>query len=212
MKAVLLCSVLAGLSFFGAAWQMGLLSPARPEEKKEEAVAVVPKSATRARFPEDLAPAARAKPLPQAKGFAATDKPCKLVFLRVNGTVMEKWQEQLEGRVDDWMATNVEETELVVVLGTQKKSLVERVPYGNAPPVERNRYELEASVVDAKTGKVLANRVFINEPRHMNRIETWELTAVGHAVTWRTVFNWVAAHTSTGFQHAAGPPIVNVAD
>jgi hypothetical protein len=211
MKAAVLCSVVAGLTFFGAAWQLGIFAPAATPEKKVEAV-VVKETPKRANFPEDLAPAARAKPVEQAKGFIASDKPCKLVFLRVNGTVMEKWQEQLEGRADDWMATTVENTELVVVLGTQKKSLVERVPYGNAPPVDRNRYELEVSVVDPKTGKVLGNRVFVNEPRRMNSVETWDLTAVGHAVTWRPVFNWITTHAPSGFRLAGGPPIVNIAD
>lgn len=208
MKVVLLSGTLACAAFFGAAWQFGLLSPIAAPEPKVEKPAPIPK----AKFPEDLAPSARAKPVPQAKGYALTEKPCKIVFLRTNGTVLEKWQEQLEGRHDDWMANSVEETELAVIVGVQKRNLVERVPFPNAPPVERNRYEVEASVVDAKTGKVLANRLFVNEPRPMRAVETWSLTAVGHAVTWRPVFQWVATHSTTGFKHASGPPIVNVAD
>ncbi len=92
--------------------------------------------------------------------------PHLLAFLRVNGT-LHPWQERLR---EDWKAESVRETELVVVVGTPVKRFINRIDYpGGAPPIDRYVFELEISVIEAKTGKILNNRLFRNMPRPIQR-------------------------------------------
>ena len=70
---------------------------------------------------------------------------------------------------EEWYARKVEETELVIVLGNSRKTEVQVVRYPNAPAVSRIRYDLEASLIEAKTGTVLANQIFANVPRRSGR-------------------------------------------
>jgi hypothetical protein len=202
--------------FFFMGLQTGAFGPNRgrvnDEEKQEAKAAPVKKTApARAKFPEDLAPAARAQPVPAAAAFAVANKPHKLAFLKPNGAP-HKWQQDAEGYSEEWAALSVEETELVVIVSPQTKTMIERVSFINGPPIDRERFELEASVVEAKTGKVLANRMFVNMPRAIGRQEEYEVTALGSPVRYLTVFNWVAGQARAGFSAAqnAAPLVTTV--
>jgi hypothetical protein len=213
MKAIIGFSVAAAAVTFFAALQAGVIGPNRTrvnaDEKSEAKVEA--KKPTRAKFPEDLAPAARAQPVPAAADFAVANKPHKLAFLKPNGAP-HKWQEDADGYSEEWAATSVEETELVIVVTSQTKTMIERVHFTNGPPVDRNRFELEASVIEAKTGKVLAHRQFVNMPRAIGRQELYELTALGSPVRYLTVFNWIASQARGGFSPTvnANPLITTV--
>ena len=160
----------------------------KKEEKKEE------KAPVKARFPKDLAPAARAEAVSRAAAFNANAKFHRMAILKTNGVLYQDWQDKLK---EEWQAESVEETSLVIVVGPQKKKFVEIIHYpGGAPPINRYNFELEASVVEAKTGKVLANRLFINKARDIIRIETWDTTALGSPVEFRTVFQWAASEAA----------------
>jgi len=216
LKAIIGGAVAAAALFFFMGLQTGAFGPNRGrgnnEENQESKEARAKKTApARARFPEDLAPAARAQPVPAAAEFAVANKPHKLAFLKPNGAP-HKWQEDAEGYSEEWAAISVEETELVVVVSTQKIDMIERVHYQNGPPIDRNRFELEASIIEAKTGKVLANRTFISMPRKTVNQELYEVTALGSPVRYLTVFNWVASQARTGFNAAqnAAPLVTTV--
>ena len=98
------------------------------------------------------------------------------------------------------------------MIGPQKKIFLEKILYpGGAPPIDRFKYELEASVIEAKTGKVLANRLFVNVARNIVRVETWDTTALGSPVDFRTVFHWAASGARAGYPPVDNPsPIINV--
>jgi hypothetical protein len=214
-KAIIGGAVAMAALFFFMGLQSGAFGPNRGRgsdaENQEAKEARLKKAAPRARFPEDLAPAARAQPVPAAADFAVANKPHKLAFLKPNGAP-HKWQEDAEGYSEEWVATSVEETELVVIVSAQTKTPIERVHFQNGPPIDRDRFELEASIIEAKTGKVLANRTFINMPRKTVNQELYEVTALGSPVRYLTVFNWISSQARAGFNAAqnAAPLITTV--
>jgi hypothetical protein len=217
MKTLGLCGGLSVMAFVLAGYQAGLFETAslpRSEEvaaaeEKPEPVKPEAKKPVKARFPQDLAPAARAEAVPQAAVYDASAKFHRLAILKTSGALHHAWQEKLK---EEWQAEAVEDTSLVLVLGPQKKIFIEIIPYPNgAPPISRYKFELEASVIEARTGKVLANRRFISMPRNIQRIETWDTTALGSPVEFRTVFSWAASGARAGFPPLDNPtPIVNV--
>src|SRR5437762_587093 len=90
LKAIIGGAVAMAALFFFMGLQTGAFGPNRgrdnDEEKQETKEARAKKTApARARFPEDLAPAARAQPVPAAAEFAVANKPHKLAFLKPNG-------------------------------------------------------------------------------------------------------------------------------
>lgn len=214
MKAAILCAALGGAAFFLAAYQAGLFQnlPQAPGAASASAPArpTTPTPA-KARFPKDLAPAARAEPVPRAAAFDPKAKAQRVAILKSTGVLFQDWQDKLK---DDWQADSVENTALVLVVGQQRKVFVNTIYYpDNSPPITRYKFEVEASVIEAKTGKVLANRLFINMPRNIQRIETWNTTALGSPVEFRTVFHWLASGAHGGFPVLDNPPpIINVAN
>ncbi|HWY87786.1 MAG TPA: hypothetical protein VNX28_13735 [Gemmataceae bacterium] len=201
------------LAFVLAGYHAGLFRPpvqqpevgeVVPSEEKKEA-----KRPAKSHFPRDIARCARAEPVPQAAAYDPSAKFHRMAILKTNGALYQDWQDKLK---QEWQAETVEDTSLVIVVGAQKKVFIEIIPYPNgAPPISRYKFELEASVVEAKTGRVLANRLFINMPRNIVRIETWDTTALGSPVEFRTVFNWAVAGARSGFPPIENPtPIVNV--
>jgi hypothetical protein len=162
----------------------------------------------RAKFPQDLAPAARAQAVPEAAVFTPSNKYYPMVILKPSGQ-LHAWQEKLG---DEWQAESVETTQLALVVGADKKRLLSRTDYPNgAPPVERWQFELEVSVVEPKTGKVVANRMFHNVPRGIKQIEGWELTMIAQPVQFRTVFNWAVSEARVGFPKLTEPrPLITI--
>jgi hypothetical protein len=220
MKTVVLCSIMGGLAFAAAAYQAGLFPNApqstafetvtleeKPAEPKPETKQV--KKPAKARFPQDLARAVRGEGVSQAAAFDPRAKIHRIAILKTSGALFQDWQDKLK---EEWQADSVENTSLIIIVGPQKKIFLERILYpGGAPPIDRFRYEMEASVVEAKTGRVLANRLFVNVARNIVRVETWDTTALGSPVEFRTVFYWMVSGARAGFPQVENPtPIVNV--
>lgn len=196
MKTVFLFFGCAVAAFIAMGYQLGVFDPV-----DEEAEAAVKKAKQPApvlsRFPEDLLPAARWQPAPQAAEFAPGPRPHPLAFFRIDGKLHD-WQELLK---PGWQAHSVEKTELVVVVGKDRETFLSIQHYPNgAPPVSRFKYELEIAVVAAKSGKLLARQSFTSLPREIRQVESWELTKLGQPVSFGTVFNWVAAKAQAGFR------------
>src|SRR5262245_35981830 len=210
MKVLLICASLSAMVFVAMGLQLGMFGENR---RTGERRVVVPKKAAapKARFPEDLAPAAQGQPVAAAADFEPGDRPHKLVFLKSDGE-LHPWHEDHGGYHEDWWTMSVEKTELVVVIGKTRKIALETIRYPNgAPPITRYQFDLEAALVEAKTGQVLANCVFQNMPRQILRLESWERTALGAPVSYQTVFQWAAGIAQAG--PPANPnqmPIVNV--
>jgi hypothetical protein len=216
MKTFGLCSVMGALAFVAAGYQAGLFPNApqpdsaeavSSEEKPPEAKQV--KKPVKARFPQDLARAVRGEGVRQAAAYNPRAKPHRIAILKTSGALFQDWQDKLK---EEWQAESVEDTSLIIIIGPQKKIFLERIPYPNgAPPIDRFKYEMEASIVEAKTGRVLANRLFVNVARNIVHIETWDTTALGSPVEFRTVFYWAISGARGGFPQIENPtPIVNV--
>jgi hypothetical protein len=197
MKAIVICSAIAVVAFGAMAIQVGMFSgDTEAADEKPTPDEPPPPPKVVAKFPDDLAPAAQAKPVPAAADFKPGPDVHRLMFLRVSG-IPHKWQQDLR---EDWQAETVAETELVIVVGTPKKTFMSHHTYPNgAPPVTRYTYELEISVIEAKTGNILANRLFRNDPRPLARLEAWETTQIGRAVSVQQVANWVQRMAQSGF-------------
>jgi hypothetical protein len=211
MKTVAIWSGISALAFVIIGAQMGVFHKERradDTEVAEEKPVVASKPITK--FPDDLAPAAQAKAVEVAAEYKPGPEPHPLIYLRLNGTV-HPWQETVR---EDWQAETVATTELAVVLGVPKKVFVDRIDYpGGAPPITRYIYELEVSVIEAKTGRILANRLFRNTPRPVMKRESWETTAIGRAVSPQQVFGWVSRQAKAGFPETHdGTPIITQAD
>jgi hypothetical protein len=201
MKVVAIGMGVCALAFIAMGMQMGFLrsGKSRGDETSAAEKPVDAPVKVKARFPEDLAPAALAKPVPAAAEYQCGPAPHPLVFLKLNGE-LHPWQ---EGMREEWQAESVATTELVVVVGAPKRIFVNRIDYPNgAPPITRYIFELEISVIEAKTGNILANRLFRNLPRNVQRVEDWATTAFGRTVSMQQVFTWVSQTSKTGFPAA----------
>lgn len=212
MKSFIMCALIGGLVFsISLGLQLG--SVEKPDAESSEAQTKADKAAPprRLRFPEDLAVTtqARPRPVPQAAAFKASSGPHKLAVLRPGGEVHE-WQEYFP---EDWRAARVDETELVVVVGSQKKLFVDETAFQNGPPIKRYMYDLVVSVVEPKTGRVIGYRTFRNVPRSIRPREAYETTTLGRPVSWSTVFRWVSNHARIGFPEEQDPnPLVTQTD
>ncbi|MBI3410380.1 MAG: hypothetical protein HY040_18740 [Planctomycetes bacterium] len=207
MKAVALVFVGGGLAFVLAGYQTGLFGTGK--NGGSTSFFAKEQGKQRASFPEDLAPAARAHPVAAAADLKPDAETHRLVFLKSTGKLHD-WQEYVP---HEWAAERVEDTELAVVLGPQRRTFLDVFKYPNgAPPISRYKFEVEVSVVEAKTGKVIANRLFINMPRAIKQLEAWELTALGQPVSFQTVYQWVCYLCNTNFpaDMNPGPPLTNV--
>src|ERR1019366_5091420 len=178
MKVFLICAVLTSVISFGVFMQMGLLNKGSNSESESTSQAKSEeKQLPKGRFPQDLAPAAQAKAVSMAAAYTPGPEPHKMVFLTPLGA-LHAWH---EGIPIAWQAETVEEAELVVVVPSkQARIFVEKITYpNNEPPIDRFIHEVEVSVVEAKTGRVLDNRYYRNLPRQVLRLERWETTSIG---------------------------------
>lgn len=205
MKTAILCASISGVAFLLMGWQTGMFEASFGTGAPAEPTPPTITPLSTAKFPEDLAPAARAQPVPDAADLPAERKTFKTVVLRSSG-VLDKWQEYLP---EEWRSYRVQDTQLVLVVGPQKKTFLSKQHYPNgAPSVSRYKFEMEASVVAAKTGKVLSWRRFENIPRPVKNLEAWELTEISRPVSWRTVFDWLQHQAAAGFPEERDPPAI----
>ena len=204
MKAFSLFLGIGAFAFVAMAFQLGLFEGSRfadedPKPQDDKAAKAA------APFPDSLVPVCHGRGVPQAAAYDPdTHKPHKLVFLKANGELHETWQEYLK---PEWLAETVEETELVVAVGEEYKTLLSVHYYNRAPTVKRYKYELEVQVLEARTGKVLGRNRFVSIPRAIDRVEAWELTALGQPVSFTTVYNWVAGLTLAGVRGQDPTPV-----
>jgi hypothetical protein len=226
MRSFVMFALVGGLVFsIGLGVQMGAMqqqqvdSAAAEGESTDEAKSAPPapfptKSAPaqkRLRFPDDLAPATMSKPraIPQAASFSPKDGPHKLAVLKPGGQKHD-WQDYFP---DDWRAYRVEDTELIVIVGAQKKIFVDKIHFQAGPPIDRYMFDLVVSVVEPRTGNVIGYRTFRNVPREIRNSEAWETTALGRPIGWNTVFRWVSTNARIGFPEEHDPrPVINEVD
>jgi hypothetical protein len=147
-----------------------------------------PPPAAKLKFPEALACVCRRVPVREAAPFTKNGDAHPAVVLRPNGT-LHKWTERLQ---PGWQAESVEETQLVIVLTPQQRSLLQIVTYPNgAPPIKRFQYDMDARVLEAKTGRLVGFKHFQTVARPVRPQEIWQLTELGDPVTWHDVNVWL---------------------
>ncbi len=211
MKTAVVCCTIAGLAFVAMAYQAGFFGSVGGSSGSMSSPVKKPQGPPPAPFPDALTQAGRGRPVPEAAEFKGGSGPHPLVFLNSAGQLHESWQDRVR---EEWQATTVEKTELVVVLGKQRKIFIDRTDYPNgAPPIWRYKYELDVTVYAAKSGQVLGRKRFQSMPRSIRSVESWELTELGLPVAMSTVFSWVASSSLAGFPPDASTGIATtVAD
>jgi hypothetical protein len=140
------------------------------------------------KFPDTLASVCRGVGVPEAAPFQKSADPHPAVVLKPNGMI-HKWTERL---APDWLAESVEETQLVIVLTPQHCTLLQTITYPNgAPPIKRFQYDLDARVLEARTGKLVGFKHFQTVARPVRPQEVWQLTELGDPVAWHDVNVWL---------------------
>jgi hypothetical protein len=200
MRPVLICALLGSGVFFAGLLQMGVWRRGAGNLPSAE-VPTSPPVVEKAKFPDDLAPAAQALVVAKAAEYKLGPVPHKMVIMTPKGELHE-WHEKLP---EEWCAESVEETELVIVVGRDKSKLLQKVHFRNGPPIDRVQWELEISVVAAKSGTVLDNRKFENIPRDCANGEAYATTRIGRPVQWHTVWDWISKKTKSGFPEEETP-------
>jgi hypothetical protein len=186
VKTAAIFVVCGAVAFLGMGYQMGLFE--EPAPRDEAAVRAVEEAAAapRPKFPEDLAPACSGKAVAQAAAYQPGAEPHPLVFFDAAGKLNSDWQERLNS---GWQADTVESTELVVFLSQDKKAAPNPQQVSDVTGAGASGQAVDVRVVEARTGKVLANRLF--QPVTRQR--------TGPAVSFTAVFNWVSAQAQAGF-------------
>jgi hypothetical protein len=211
MKMFALCALSSTAVFLaGLGWQMGFSVDGQPAPVVGAAPVVAKIApAKRLRFPQDLAPAAQAKTVEGAGTFTPGAGAHKLALMKPDGTLHE-WHESIP---EEWRSFRVQETELVVVVGSQKKIFVDENHFQNGPPIRRYIFEVTVSVVEPKTGKVVGYKLFRNMPRAIAQMEEFATTMIGRTVSWSFVYQWVASMCRIGFpEEFDTTPLVRQAD
>ncbi len=204
MKIFAFCALGCVVIFLAMGYQAGLFdditggssSSASPPPERA-------KKGPRPHYPEALAEAARGKGAPQAAEYQKVRGPHRICILDTQGKIHE-WQEKLP---DDWIGDSVEATELVLVCSKNSKLMIQHIPYAGAPAISRYRFDLDVTVVVAKTGEMLIKKRFISMPRNVENVEAWELTALGGPVQFNNVFEWIVAQCPVGFPQDPSPVI-----
>jgi hypothetical protein len=125
------------------------------------------------------------------------------VVLNRSGRLHE-WNDRM---LTDWQADSVEATELALVVGPQKRTLLQIQYYpSGAPPVRRYRYDVDVWLVEAKTGKELASKRFTTEARPIRPLEVWDLTELGEPVEPAVVMDWMQARAAAYAEQIMPPP------
>src|SRR5437899_7055543 len=105
MKVYVACSIVITLGFVAMGMQLGLFG--NHKKSSGDAVAAAPEkklAPARAKFPEELAPAAQAQSVPIAAAFAPADLPHKIVFLKATGG-LHPWHDKHVGFNEEWYTT-----------------------------------------------------------------------------------------------------------
>jgi hypothetical protein len=191
MKTFALCAVCGGLAFVAVQYQMtGQILGLR---LGEDAAQIAPPPPPKAVFPQALAALCRGKGVPQAAAFNKSSETHPAVVLKPSGT-LHSWHKRLQ---PGWQAESVEETELVILVPPQKRTLLGVQTYSNgAPPIRRYQYDLDVRLLEARTGRLIAQKHFQNAARPIRPMEVWALTELGDPIAWLDVSRWMKAVTT----------------
>jgi len=94
-----------------------------------------------------------------------------------------------------WLAESVEDTEVVLVVPLQKRTLLGVQLYNGAPELRRYKYDVDVRMLEAQTGKLLAQKHFQSVARPIRQLETFALTELGDPVQMIEVYRWMKAMT-----------------
>jgi hypothetical protein len=194
MKTVAVCVVCALGAFFVMTLYLSGQLGGSDEPADEAAVSKKQEPLPPTKFPHDLAPATRGEPVPRAADFKA-DSPDHPTAVLDRAGKLHEWHTRLH---PDWQADSVEITELVLVVSKQRRTLLQVITYASgAPPVRRYQYDLDAWLVEAKTGREIDRKRFTTVARPIRPRELWDLTELGDPVEWATVDDWMRERAAT---------------
>lgn len=121
-----------------------------------------------------------------------------LALFGANGD-RHKFTDEVPG---SWEPRSTRFAQLVACVGSDRRELVETCRYFNvatgAPvdPVRRFSRSVSVRVVTARTGKIVAQRVFSSAPEHCSFqvFGAYDETLVGDAITFDTLRNWLQGY------------------
>jgi hypothetical protein len=104
--------------------------------------------------PLALAPVASNHGVPEAAPYDPNQPgPHNAVLLASSGTT-HVWSELLP---DDWAATSLSDTELVVLVSPSREVVIQSCAYNIGPNIERYRFEVDVVLCEARTGAAVAS-------------------------------------------------------
>ncbi len=141
---------------------------------------------------ERLAAVTRGKGVRQAAAYHKTDRIHPAWCLAADGSV-HAFNEEMPA---EWRAGSVEETELVIVIGPEGRTFLSHTRFVDdagrpAPGITRVRTHLMVGIVEAKTGKRVAQQHFFQDPRLLNAHEPGGFTELAEPVPFATVARWL---------------------
>jgi hypothetical protein len=203
MKVLMICVVVGAGVFLAGFLQMGMLKSGG-KAFSLFGIQTENKEAEPGKFPDDLATAVRSKAVEKAAAFKPGPAIHKMAIMTPEGQ-LHRWHESVP---EDWRGKTVEETELVVVVDKPweiRLSRMARKVAGSDTPVliDRVRHDVKVSVIEAKTGKVLDNRIFRNEARDYRLSEAAATRVIGSPVQPGTVIQWISDKSKTRLESSS---------
>ena len=154
-------------------------------------VLVVPLvSSCSANIPRSMAPVANGQGVPEAGEFDPNQLgPPPLVVLDTSGAP-HAWNEMLSA---EWRPSSVGETELVVVVGSEREINLGTQDYIGGPPITRYRFAADVEVRQTRTGQVLHRATLLGkDPDPFPGRASVQLTRLeGEHVTAAELETWI---------------------
>ncbi len=141
-------------------------------------------------FPQALETLRRSVGVPRAARYTRGPGPHRFAVLKEKGGLHPWHARSYVG--PEWLASDVLETELVVLVGEQRETILSRHRFTNGPDVVRVQYDLEVRILVAQSGVQLGSRQFRSPvPRAVRVLEPVNLTRLGSSVSAAQVLDWV---------------------
>ncbi len=178
-KYVVICVAFAIVGFIG----MQVYFMQNPGPVKVE----VEEGQTSADLAEKLAPVIKGNAVLEAGLWDPLVYPPKCTIVTKSGK-LHKWHEKQK---KGWKATNIEETQLLIVVGDENRELVKDLPTQGLPKIKRYRYDREVWLMDPYSGKSLAHTSLMSYPRPIREMEPKNLKVIGDPISFDRVEQWL---------------------
>ncbi|MEX2162449.1 MAG: hypothetical protein WD751_11125 [Anaerolineales bacterium] len=129
------------------------------------------------------------KAYPAAAAFAGSE--IHPIFLEDASGASHPWNLEMPA---EWQPADADQVELVACLESSEV-MIQTCSYTGGGSIARYRYDLSAQIIEAQSGRLVAERVFQgSEPRECGLTEPANLTALfGRVITFPQIKDWLAS-------------------